>query len=128
MDNIANMLTAIRNAKDVKHPSVRVVYSKVNLGIAEILKKERFIEDVQTKSRGGKQWLIISLKYDKSGKAYINDLERVSKSGKRVYVDYNIPKVRYGYGVAIVSTSKGIMTDKDARKEKVGGELLCKAW
>lgn len=128
MDLISNMLTTIRNAKDVKHPSVRVAYSKVNFGIADVLKKEGFVEDVQIKSRGGKQWLIINLKYDKNGEAAINDVLMVSKPGKRIYTNRRVRQVRYGYGIAIISTPQGIITDREARKNKVGGEVLCKVW
>jgi len=123
------MLTAIRNAKSVKHPSVKVAYSKVNMGIAQIFKSEGFIEDVQVKDRGGKQRLIISLKYSKDGESVINNLTMVSKPGKRIYASYKeIPKVRYGYGILVVSTPQGIMTGENAKKEKVGGEVLCKVW
>src|SRR3989338_3196716 len=129
MDNIANMLTAIRHAKSVNHANVKVAYSKVNMGIAQIFKSEGFIEDVQVKDRGGKQRLIISLKYSKDGESVINNLTMVSKPGKRIYASYKeIPKVRYGYGILVVSTPQGIMTGENAKKEKVGGEVLCKVW
>ena|SRR3989338_4213493 len=129
MDNISNMLIKIKNAKNVKHPSVKAFYSKANFGIAQVLKEEGFIEDVQVKNRGPKQWLIITLKYGMNGESAISDVKRISKPGKRVYAQYKkIPKVKYGYGIAVVSTPKGIITGEMAKKEKVGGEILCKIW
>jgi len=127
MDNIANMLTIIRNAQRVKHTSVKVPYSKVNFGIAEVLKKEGKVGGIELKKRGEKARIIITLSYDESGEAVIEDIQRVSKSGKRVYAGYqNMPGGRQERGLAILSTPKGIMTDKEAKKQKVGGEILCK--
>ena len=129
MDNIANMLTIIRNAQAVKKESVKAPYSKVNFGIAEILKKEGWVKGVELKKRGEKSWVIINLSYDKDGMPGITEIKRVSKLGKRVYVGYKeIPVVRQGYGLAVLSTQNGIIAGKDARKQKVGGEILCKVW
>ena len=129
MDNIANMLTIIRNAQAVKKESVKVPYSKVNFGISEILKKEGWVKSVELKKRGEKSWIIINLSYDKEGMPEIKEIKRISKPGKRVYVGYKeIPVVSQGYGIAVLSTQNGIIAGKDARKQKVGGEILCKVW
>ena len=129
MDLIANMLTIIRNAQAVKKESVKAPYSKVNLGISEVLKKEGWIKGVEIKKRGEKSWIIINLSYDKDGMPEIKEIKRVSKLGKRIYVGYrDIPVIRQGYGLAVLSTQNGIIAGKDARKQKVGGEILCKVW
>ena len=129
MDNIANMLTTIRNAQAVKRESAKAPYSKVNLAIAEILKKEGLIDNFEVKKRGEKSWLILGLKYNEDKRPAIEDIQRASKLGKRVYVGYKkIFAVKQGHGLAIVSTPKGIMTGKEARKNKLGGEILCKVW
>lgn len=128
MDNIANMLTIIRNAQAVKHETVKTPYSKVNFGIAEILKKGGWLKDVELKKKGEKSWLIIHLAYNKEGSS-IASIQRISKPGKRVYVGYDkIPRINQGYGAAILSTPAGIMTGKEAKKLKIGGELLCKVY
>ena len=129
MDNIANMLTIIRNAQAVKKESVKAPYSKVNFGISEILKKEGRIKSVEVKKRGEKSWIIINLFYDKDGMSGIREIKRVSKPGKRIYVGYKeIPVVSQGYGFTVLSTQNGIIAGNDARKQKVGGEILCKVW
>ena len=127
MDNIANMLTIIRNAQRVKHASVKVPYSKVNFGIAEVLKKEGKVGGIELKKRGEKARIIITLAYEDTGEAVIEDIQRVSSSGKRVYAGYaDIPGERQERGLTILSTPKGIMTGQEAKKQKVGGEILCK--
>lgn len=129
MDPIANMLTSIRNAQAVEHKSVRVPYSKVNFGILEILKREGWIESVELKKKEKKNLLIATLKYIGQGKPTISGLRRISKPGKRIYVKQNeIPYVRGNYGLAILSTPQGITTGKEARKKKIGGEVLCEIW
>jgi len=129
MDNIANMLTIIRNAQAVKKESVKAPYSKVNFGISKILKKEGRIKSVEVKKRGEKSWIIINLFYDKDGMPGIREIKRVSKPGKRIYVGYKeIPVVSQGYGFTVLSTQNGIIAGNDARKQKVGGEILCKVW
>lgn len=128
MDLIAQMLTNIRNAQAVKHESVKTPYSKVNLGIAEIFKREGWIKEVTVKSRGEKKSLVIELKYEGGNPAF-SGLRRVSKHGQRIYIKYGeIPRVRHGYGLAIISTPKGILSGEDAKKEKVGGEFLCEIY
>jgi small subunit ribosomal protein S8 len=129
-DPIADMLTRIRNANRVRYKSVDILLSRINLNIAKVLKKAGYISgyDVKKDARGY-QVLKISLKYYDVKKTVITDIQRVSKPGRRVYVKSDmIPKVLSGYGTVILSTSKGIMTDQEARDSKVGGEILCNVW
>jgi len=129
-DPIADMLTRIRNANRVRYKSVDILLSRINLNIAKVLKKAGYISgyDVKKDARGY-QILKISLKYYDVKKTVITDIQRVSKPGRRVYVKSDmIPKVLSGYGTVILSTSKGIMTDQEARDSKVGGEILCNVW
>jgi small subunit ribosomal protein S8 len=124
-DPIADMLTRIRNAQMVEKVSVVMPSSKVKVAIAQVLKDEGYIEDFAVKSDGAKAELNIALKYY-AGRPVIERLERVSKPGLRVYRGRNeIPQVMNGLGVAIVSTPKGVMTDRKARANGVGGEVIC---
>lgn len=126
-DTIANMITSIRNANLGKIKTVRVPATNTTRDIAKILLKEGFIEDfVDTQNNV----LILDLKYrGKKKKAYITTLRRISKSGLRIYSNHKeIPKVLGGMGIVILSTSGGIMTDREARQRKIGGELLCYVW
>jgi len=129
-DPLADMLTRIRNAGMVKFKSVDIPHSKLKVNVAENLKKEGYIEDYQVvKGDGPQEILRIELKYDKNRHRVITNLRRVSKPGCRKYVRSNeIPKVMSGLGVAIISTSKGIITDREARTLGVGGEVLCEVW
>lgn len=128
-DPIADFLTQIRNAARAAKPTVTVRSSKVTVRIAEILKQEGFIENYKMIEEGAKKFLRVHIKYVKGKQPAIQSLIRISKPGLRHYVAHDeIPRVLGGLGVAIVSTSKGIMTDKQARAQKVGGELLCKVW
>lgn len=136
MDPIADMLTSIRNAIAVKKETVLVPFSKIKFEIAKILQREGFIEKVEKikrKIRKGKTkpkpFLQIHLKYYEDKTPAIFGLKRVSKPGQRIYLPYKkIKKVKGGYGIAIISTSKGLMTDKEARKNKIGGEVICEVW
>lgn len=124
-DPIADMLTRIRNAKMVEKVSVAMPSSKVKVAIAQVLKDEGYIDDFAVKAEGAKSELNIALKYY-AGRPVIERLERVSKPGLRVYRGRNdIPQVMNGLGVAIVSTPKGVMTDRKARATGVGGEVIC---
>jgi small subunit ribosomal protein S8 len=124
-DPIADMLTRIRNAQGVNKISVSMPASKVKGAIANVLKDEGYIEDFHIDANNGKPLLNISLKYY-AGRPVIEKIERVSKPGLRVYKSgQNIPKVMNGLGVTIVSTSKGVMTDRKAQAAGIGGELLC---
>lgn len=125
MDNIANMFTVIRNAGAVKLETVKIPYSKVKFNIAGVLKKGEWIEDFELKDKGDKAWLILRLKYNKDGSPAISGIKRISRPGKRIYMRAgDLPTVRQGYGIAIVSTPKGIVTNVEARREKVGGEII----
>jgi small subunit ribosomal protein S8 len=128
MDPIADMLTRIRNAARVRFKEVKIPHSKLKFEVARILLEEGFINNFRTEGSPHKQ-ILIQLKYLEGGKPVIYGIKRISKPSCRVYVPSDaIPKVLGGLGVNILSTSKGIMTDKEARKEKIGGELLCSVW
>ncbi len=129
-DPIADMLTRIRNAIMVKHKEVEIrPVSKMKVGIARILKREGFIEDYRVEGEGKDARIIIRLKYDEDGVSVISDLQRISKPGRRVYVGKNeVPWIKNGLGIAILSTSKGLLTDREARRLGVGGELLLYVW
>jgi len=128
-DIIADMLTRIRNANQMKYEKVEVLGSKMTLGIAEILKREGYINDFEyLKSEQGDK-LTLTLKYGEKKRRVIVGLRRISKSGLRVYAKSNeIPRVLNGLGIAIISTSKGLMTDKEAREASLGGEVLAYIW
>jgi len=128
-DPIADMLTRIRNGSNAKHESVDVPASNMKKEIAQILLDEGFIKGYDV-IEDGKQGIIrIELKYGKHGEKVISGIKRISKPGLRVYVKSDeIPRVLGGLGIAILSTPKGVMTDKKARKERVGGEVLCYVW
>ena len=128
-DVIADMLTRIRNANSAKHESVDVPASNMKKAIADILKEEGYIAGYQIVEDGKQGIIRITLKYGRGKQRVIQGLRRVSKPGLRIYSNCeDMPKVMNGLGVAIVSTSKGIMTDKKARKENVGGEILAFVW
>lgn len=128
-DPIADMLTRVRNAIAAKHPRVDIPGSKLKLEIARILKEEGYINNFATKGEGAKFSIRIFLRYDAKGVSSISYLSRVSRPGRRVYVAATeIPRVLGGYGVNIVSTSKGLMSGKRARYEKVGGEILAEIY
>ena len=126
-DPIADMLTRIRNANALNHSQVRVPYSKAKAAIADVLKDSGYIEDVALVNEP-KTEIELTLRKG-SSKSRISELHRVSKPGRRVYVASNeVPRVLRGRGIAIVSTSSGIMTDHKAREAGIGGELMCKVW
>ena len=128
-DPIADMLTRIRNANQMRYKEVEVPASKIKLEIARILKEEGFISDFKLNKDDVQGMIVLNLKYGEGKERVITGLKRISKPGLRVYAKSNeIPKVLNGLGIAIVSTSKGIMTDKQARKESLGGEVLAYIW
>jgi len=130
-DPIADMLARIRNAAGANHEVTRMPASKLKAAIGEILRQEGFIADVRVEEPGAKkhQEIIVALKYGKDRRAAFKGMRRVSRPGRRVYAPYDrIPRVLSGLGISIISTSRGLMTDKDARKQKVGGEILCEVW
>ena len=128
-DPIADMLTRIRNANSAKHPTVDVPVSKMKTAIAEILLEEGYIKSYEIVDDGKQGMIHITLKYGANKEKVISGIERVSKPGLRVYAGAaELPRVLKGLGIAIVSTSQGIMTDKKARAEKIGGEVLAFVW
>ena len=128
-DPIADMLTRIRNGNNAKHDSVDIPASNIKREVAQILLDEGFVKGFDV-IEDGKQGIIrVELKYGKYNEKVISGIKRISKPGLRVYVKNDeIPRVLGGLGIAILSTSKGIMTDKDARKEGIGGEVVCYVW
>ncbi len=129
-DPIADMLTRIRNANKVRFKHVDILLSRINLNIAKVLKKSGYISgyDIKKDARGY-QVLRVYLKYADTKKSVLTGIQRISKPGRRVYVrSEKIPKVLNGYGIAILSTSRGVLTDKEASDAKVGGEILCNVW
>ena len=128
-DRIADMLTRIRNANQMKDKTVVVLGSKMTEGIAAILKREGFIEDCDYQKNPNGDLITITLKYGEKKERIINGLRRISKSGLRVYAKKEeIPRVLNGLGIAIISTSQGLMTDKEAREAGIGGEVLAYIW
>jgi small subunit ribosomal protein S8 len=131
-DPIADLLTRIRNAIAVKHASVAVPHSKIKLAVAQILKDEGYVEDVTVTDEKPVQMIVITLKYwgkRREQRPVITNLQRISKPGRRVYVGKNeIPWVLSGMGISILTTPKGVMTGQRARREGVGGEVLCYVW
>ncbi|UCG43178.1 MAG: 30S ribosomal protein S8 [candidate division WOR-3 bacterium] len=129
MDPIADFLTRIRNGLAARKKEVRAPFSRVKFEIARVLMEEGFIGNFQVEGEGVKKTIIVSLKYNEDGSSVVLGLERVSKQSRRVYVGADeLPRVFGGLGTAVVSTSRGIMTDRDARKERVGGEVVCRVW
>jgi small subunit ribosomal protein S8 len=129
-DTIADMLTRIRNATLVRHQTVEIPSTRMTRSIAQVLKEEGFIADVAESGEGIRRQLVISLKYKgRNRQPIIRNLTRVSKPGLRVYSNRkDLPRVLGGIGIAIISTSSGIMTDRDARRRGIGGEVLCYIW
>ena len=128
-DPIADMLTRIRNANQMRYKEVEVPASKMKLEIARILKEEGFINDYKVKKNDVQSILVLSLKYSDKKERVITGLKRISKPGLRVYAKAEeLPRVLNGLGIAIISTSKGVMTDKEARRQSLGGEVLAFVW
>lgn len=128
-DPIADMLTRIRNANIVRHESVELPASKIKKTIAEVLVQEGYLSGIEEYTDGTVQMLKLGLKYGPSRERIITGLKRISKPGLRVYAHKdNIPSVLGGLGIAVISTSKGIITDKKARTEGIGGEVICYVW
>lgn len=126
MDNIANMLTIIRNGQAVGKETVVIPYSKLKLDIAKILEKEKFVKSAEAKGKKNKKTIEVELAYGKDGAPAIKKIKRVSKSSQRIYMPLKkIHPVQYGKGIWIISTPKGLLTDKEARNQKVGGEVIC---
>jgi small subunit ribosomal protein S8 len=129
MDVIADFLTRIRNASSAKHEKLDVPTSKVKVGIATILQETGFIRSFKVARADRHGFMRVYLKYSEEGSPAIGNIQRVSKPGRRIYVRSDaVPRVRNGFGVAIVSTSQGIMSGDTALQKKLGGELICKIW
>jgi small subunit ribosomal protein S8 len=128
-DPIADMLTRIRNAALARHDRTEIPASRMKAAVAGILKNEGFIADVRPTEGEGPKRLTIVLKYGRDRQSAIDGVKRVSRPGRRVYVRHDqIPRVFSGLGISILSTSRGVMSDREARQQKVGGELLCEVW
>jgi small subunit ribosomal protein S8 len=130
MDPIADMITIINNAQIVGKKQISIYpYSDFKYSILELLKKENLIENVDKKGRLSKRKIVVDLKYDTEGTPAITKIKKVSKQGQRIYATaLELKPVKSGRGLSIVSTSKGMMTNKEARKNKVGGEVICEIW
>ncbi|EKE16136.1 MAG: 30S ribosomal protein S8 [uncultured bacterium] len=133
LDTISDMLTRIRNAQIAGHKEVAVPFSKLKLAIAKILEEKDFIGSAQEDGKETSQKVVIQLKYEKISNnkkvPAIKGIKRVSKEGQRIYVRKNeIKSIKNGYGISVVSTSKGVMTGEDARKRGLGGEVICEVW
>ncbi|MFZ8806326.1 MAG: 30S ribosomal protein S8 [Minisyncoccia bacterium] len=128
-DPIADFLTRIRNALKVKKKKVEAPYSKMKLAISKILKEKELIQDFKIREENGKKFIVLTLKYDENGEPLIENLLRVSKPGRRVYMGYrDFKPVKSGFGFRIVSTSRGVMTDIEAKRRKLGGEVICEIY
>jgi small subunit ribosomal protein S8 len=128
-DPISDFLTRIRNALKVKKKKVEAPYSKMKLAISKILKEKELIQDFKIREENGKKFIVLTLKYDENGEPLIENLVRVSKPGRKVYMGYrDFKPVRSGFGFRIVSTSRGVMTDIEAKRRKLGGEVICEIY
>lgn len=129
MDKIAEFATRIRNASNSKHDKLDIPNSKIRQGIAEVLKKEGYIRNFKVVRDGRQGIMRLYLKYNESGQPLISNITRMSRSGRRFYVGSDeVPKVRSGYGISVLSTNKGIVSGKEAEINHLGGELLLKVW
>ncbi|QDT31281.1 30S ribosomal protein S8 [Thalassoglobus polymorphus] len=128
-DPIADMLTRIRNAIQIERPFVDIPLSKVKIGIAEVLQREGYIWDFEVVEQEPQSILRVNLKYSPTGERVIQKISRVSKPGRRVYVDYrNLPEVLDGMGICVMSTNQGVLSNREAKKNHVGGEVICEVW
>jgi small subunit ribosomal protein S8 len=128
-DPIADLLTRIRNAQRARHAEAAMPSSQLKLAVARVMAAQGYVEGVQVEAEDGKPVLRVGLRYRDDGREMIDGLRRVSRPSRRVYVGVDqIPQVRNGLGIAILSTSRGVMSDHDARAQKLGGELLCEVW
>jgi len=128
-DPIADMLTRIRNASMARHDRIEMPHSKLKEHVASVMKSEGYLDDVRVSEADDSKLLTLVLRYGRDRQSAIDGLKRVSTPGRRVYVRHDrIDRVRSGMGISILSTSRGVMTDRDARRQRVGGELLCEIW
>jgi small subunit ribosomal protein S8 len=128
-DPIADMLTRVRNASQARHTTVDVPFSKIKLALAKILEDEGYIAGFESREDGARRFLRLQLKYDSLRRPVVNGLRRVSRPGRRVYAGmHDIPRVRGGLGTIVISTNRGIMTGREARRRHLGGELIAEIW
>ena len=128
-DPIGDMLTRIRNAGMARHAETRCPVSKTRRSVATVLQSAGFLGEIRIEAEGGHTYMVMEIRYDENGSALIDGIRRVSKPGRRVYVGKDeLPRVRHGLGVAVISTSRGILSDADARSQSLGGEVLCEVW
>jgi small subunit ribosomal protein S8 len=128
-DPIGDMITRIRNAGRARHAEVAFPSSKIKLAVARVLNERGFLGEVRVEANAGKPQVVAQIRYDDDGDPLIDGLRRVSRPSRRVYVDKTeIPRVRNGLGIAVLSTSRGVLSDKGAREAAVGGEVLCEVW
>ncbi len=128
-DPISDMLTRIRNASVLKKDLVEIPFSKLKLAISKVLERKGFIKGVEIRKLRGRRMLELQLRYLQTGRAAISGLKRVSKPGVRRYAGAaNLRRVKGGYGISVISTSKGVMTDREAKEQGSGGEILCEVW
>lgn len=128
-DPIADMLTRIRNALQIERPFVDIPTSKLKVGIAEVLQREGYIWDYEIIEQSPQSVLRVNLKYSPTGERVIQKITRVSKPGRRVYVDTNnLPEVLDGMGICVMSTNQGVLSNREAKQKHVGGEVLCEIW
>lgn len=129
MDTFADFLTRIRNGLRIRQKEVSAPYARLKYELARVLLEEGFISNFQVEGEGNSKRIIVSLKYDEDGASVVRGIELLSRQSRRLHVGVDeIPRVIGGLGVAILTTSKGVMTDRDARRKRVGGEPLCKVW
>jgi len=128
-DPVGDMLTRIRNAGMARHLETRCPSSKLKRAVATVLQNSGFLGEIRIEAEGGHTYMVMEIRYDELGAALIDGIRRVSKPGRRVYVGKDeVPTVRHGLGVAVLSTSRGVVSDVDARAESVGGEVICEVW
>ncbi len=128
-DPIADMLTRVRNAAQARHTTVDIPFSKIKLALAKILEQEGYISGFDVNENGNRKLLRVQLKYDHNRQPVVNGLRRLSRPGLRVYAGmHDIPRVRGGMGTVVVSTNRGIMTGREARRRHLGGELIAEIW
>lgn len=128
MDPLADFLSQIKNAQMAHKDTLRVPFSKVKMSLARVLHKAGYLESVEKKGRGWRRFLVIKLKY-KDGQPAIRDIKRVSHLGQRVYIKHkNIVPVKEGYGLTVISTPRGLFTNQEAKKQRLGGEVICEVW
>ena len=128
-DPISDMLTRIRNGQAARHSEVRLPFSNLKHKLALLLARERYLKNVETKQEGGKKFLVLDLRYNADGAPAIKSVKKISTPGRRVYCKKDeLPKVLSGYGLALISTPAGLMTNKEARQQGLGGEIICEVY